>query len=154
MRLPVVKCTWIKTSLHFKKSRLDLDTQNIYEPNAVCWPIRPTKCPLSQWLLAVVQGTVHVLVLWNFNTWETTYLQPKSPNFMVLGLNYGLIYGRSKLAINLPWILIQVVPQFVFVILTAYTHPNSKSWVSFEKIRKFATWQTQEFWKSIQKWLR
>ena len=35
--------------------------------------------------------------------------------------------------------LIQVVPQFVFVILTAYTHPNSKSWVSFEKIRKFAT---------------
>ena len=30
--------------------------------------------------------------------------------------------------------LIQVVPQFVFVILTAYTYPNSKSWVSFEKI--------------------
>ena len=45
-----------------------------YERNAVCWPIRPTKCPLSQWLLAVVQGTVHVLVLWNFNTLETTYL--------------------------------------------------------------------------------
>jgi len=44
----------------------------------------------------------------------TTYLQPKYPNFMVLGLNYGLIYE----------FLILVVPQFVFVILMASTHPD------------------------------
>ena len=39
--------------------------------------------------------------------------------------------------------IIQGVPQlsshFVFVILTASTHPNCKSWGSFTKFRKFAT---------------
>ena len=59
--------------------------KNIYEPNAVCWPISPRGCPFSWWLLAVVEGTVHVLGPWNFNTWESTYLSPIWPNFMVLG---------------------------------------------------------------------
>ena len=33
----------------------------IYEPNAVCWPISPRDCHFSYLLLAVVEGTVHVL---------------------------------------------------------------------------------------------
>ena len=36
-------------------------------------------------------------------------------------------------------LLIQIVAQFVFVVLTAFTHPNCNSWGSFEKFRKFAT---------------
>ena len=35
--------------------------------------------------------------------------------------------------------LMQVVPQFVLVILTVFTHPNCNNWGSFEKFRKFAT---------------
>ena len=56
-----------------------------YEPNAVCWPISPRDCHFSYRLLIVVQGTVHVLGPWNFNTRETAYLAPMWPNFMVLG---------------------------------------------------------------------
>ena len=46
--------------------------------------------------------------------------------------------------ISYSWILIiQGVPQlsihFVSVILLASTHPNFKSWGSFDKFRKFAT---------------
>ena len=41
-------------------------------------------------------------------------------------------------------LLIQSVPQlsshFVSIILSASTHPNCKSWGSFDKFRKFATW--------------
>ena len=55
-----------------------------YEPNAVCGQNSPTKYPKVYWLLAVVQGTVHVLVLWNVNTWETAYLAPMWPNFTIL----------------------------------------------------------------------
>ena len=46
---------------------------------------QPERMSLFLWLLAVIEGTVHVLGPWNFNSWESTNLQPIWPNFMVLG---------------------------------------------------------------------
>ena len=56
-------------------------------------------------------------------------LAPIYPNFMVVGLNYGLIYDLWPLKIGYKFyheFLIQDVPQFVFVILTPFTHPNCR----------------------------
>ena len=36
--------------------------KTIQEPNAVCGLISPRECPQIKWLLAVVLGTVHVIV--------------------------------------------------------------------------------------------
>ena len=53
---------------------LTLKIKCLYEPNAVCWSISPRDCHFFLWLLTVLQGTVHVLGPWNFNTWDSTYL--------------------------------------------------------------------------------